>query len=140
MRRGIICLLVGFFPQDRRAALWTDHGIPTVLQHGDTISHANSQRATGTAFANHNANNGRAQPAHLAQVHRDGLGLSALLAVKTWIRAGRVNESDDWHVELFSEFHFQKSFAIALGIGATKAALDALFSGASLVMANKQTL
>ena len=133
-------LLVGLLPQDGGAAFGADDRIPAVLQHGHAITHADAKRATAAALADHGADDRRAQAAHLAQVHGDGLGLAALLAVEARVGTRRVDERDDGQAELLGQLHLQHGLAITLGIGAAKAALDALLGGAALVMAHHQTL
>ena len=53
------------------------------------------------------------------------------------IRAGRVDQADDRHLELFSELHLDERFAIALRMGAAEQALGLFLEVVSFLMADQ---
>ena len=121
-------------PQNPRAAFRADHRIVGVLQHGDAVAYADSQRAAGSAFPNHHADYRRSHLAHLEHALGDHMGLSTLLRPDAGIGARRVDEADDGHVVLFRQPHFAHGFAVTLRMRAAKIAGGALAISPSFLM------
>ncbi len=68
-------------PDDIGAAFRRNHEIGRVLQHGQVVAHADAQGATGTALADHDADDRGGQTRHHRQVLGDGLADAALLRI-----------------------------------------------------------
>ena len=75
---GGVLGLLGGLPQDRGAAFRRDHRVGAVFEHQRAVADADRQRAAGTAFADH-----RADDRHLA-VRTSPAGCGR------WLRTGRV--------------------------------------------------
>src|SRR5262249_27362136 len=114
-------------PKDGGTAFRCDHGINRVLEHVDAITHADGQRATGTAFAGNRDNDRYPDLRHFAQVERNRLGLAALFRVDSGVRARRIDEGQDWPFELFRDFHDAKRLAVTLGLWHSEIAVELLF-------------
>src|SRR3990172_132243 len=78
-RVGGVVGLVRVLPKDRRASLRADHRIDRVLQHQDAVRHAQGERASAAAFADHHRDDGHGQPRHQAEAGRDGFRFAPLL-------------------------------------------------------------
>jgi hypothetical protein len=86
-----------------------------VLEHQHAIADAQTQCAAAAAFADHGDDQRYLQRRHLAQVHRNRLGLPALFRANAGIRALRVDEAEDRELEFLGELHHPQSFAKSLG-------------------------
>ena len=64
------------------------------------IADGNGQRAAGAAFAGDGDDDGHRQARHLAQIMRDGFGLTALFGVDSGIGSRRVDEGEDRPAEI----------------------------------------
>lgn len=137
---GVVVLLVGLFPEDRRAALGADDGVPGVFEHGDTVGDGDAECSAGTALTDDDADDGCLEARHFAEVDGDGLGLTPLLGTDAGVSARGVDESDDGEAELGGELHFEQRLAVALGVCAAEVAGEFFLRVASLVVADDEAL
>lgn len=137
---GVVVLLVGLFPEDRRAALGADDGVPGVFEHGDAICDGDAEGSAGAALADDDAHDGGLEACHFAEIDCDGLGLASLLGTDAGVGARGVNESDDGESKLGGELHFEECLAVALGVCAAEVAGEFFLRVAPLVMADDEAL
>jgi hypothetical protein len=90
----------GTAPQDGGATFRRDHRVDRVLQREHYVADAERERAARATLAKDDDHDRRLQPRHQEDRLRDRLGLPALLALGTRVRAGRVDERDERQVEL----------------------------------------
>src|SRR6267143_1588061 len=98
------------------------------------VSFADAQRAARSAFTDDHSNAWHAQIHHLAQIHGDRFGDVTLFRADAWERAGRVDQRDHRHVELFREAHQAERFAISLGMGAAEISFHVFLRVAALLV------
>jgi len=140
LRCNRVRALVGFFEEDGCTTFGTDDGVPRMFKHANAIGHCDAKCATRPTLSNHDAHDRRAQTAHLHEIHRDRLRLSALLTANPRIRARRINKCDDGKFQLLGESHLQQCLAISLWLRATKVRRDFLLHRLAFVMTNQHHL
>ena len=111
-----------------------------MFEHGHSITNSDAECTPGSALADHDRHDGRAQTAHLSQIDRDGLRLTTLFGADPGVGSGRVDETDDWKTVLLGESHFHQRLAVALGMSTAEVAFDLFGCGPSLVVADDQRL
>ena len=136
-RAGSLIGVLLMFPQNAGAALGADDRIVGVLQDGDVVANANSQRAAGSTFADDNAQNGSIEPGHVTQIDRDLIRLAAFLSADSGVSAGGIDEANDGQLEFGGGLHFAECFAIAFGIGHAVITSVAFFEIAAFVLADE---
>src|SRR5690606_38106601 len=113
--------------QDPGAALRTDHGVVRVLQHCDSVSHADSQGTAGSPFTNHDTDDRRPKSRHHKHRVRDGHGLAAFFGTDSWVGTWGVDKGYDRQLVFGRQLHLLDRFAVALWVGAAKVALTSFF-------------
>ena len=98
------------------------------------------ERTAGTAFADHDAHNRRANLAHRLQILGDNRRLTAFLGRDPRIRTGRVDERDDRQTILGRQCHLLQCLAITLRMGTPEVARLALGEVLPLLVADKHHL
>ena len=135
---GVVGLLVGLLPEDRGTALGGDDGVPGVLEHGYAVGDGDAEGSARAAFTDDDGDDGDFQPAHLAEVDGDGLGLSAFFCSQTRVSARGVYEGDDGESEFLCFAHLCECFAVALGVGAPEMACEFFLRGFAFLMADDE--
>src|SRR6185503_6129492 len=107
---------LAILPQNCRAAFDRDHGVDRILEHQDPIGDPQRERATRSALADDRGDDGDLEAAHLEEIPRDRLRLTALLRAEAGPRAWRVDEREDRDVKLLGELHQAQRLAVALGM------------------------
>ena len=129
--------VLGPFPEDRGAAFGADDRIIGVFEHRHPVAQADPQGASGPAFADHQADDRRIDPAHRHQRLGDRQGLPSLLGGDPGIGAGSVDEGDDWQAELGRHLHLEDRLAIPFGMGAAEVAGGSLGERPPLLVADE---
>src|SRR3569623_1349022 len=130
-------LLVGSVaPHDGGARFRSDDEVERVLEDQNAIADGKSQCAARPAFAADDGDGGNAQPSHYAEIARDSFGLTALLGAKAGVGAGEIDKADHGPPELLGDLHAAKSLPVALRMGHSEIALNALFGAAALPVAD----
>ncbi len=107
-----------------------------MLEHKDSVRHAESQGPSGSPLADHHGDRGNSESSHLAKVHGNRLGLAALFGTDAGVGARGVDERHDGAAELLSESHEPQRLAVSLGMGHAEVAAQVLLHVAALLVAD----
>src|SRR5579884_44170 len=137
-RRGRLLRLRGVAPEDRGAALRSDHGVDGVLLHQDAIRNGDRHRAAGAALADDARDRRHRQPRHRRLRARDRAALAVLLGRDPRVGPWRVDERDHREAEALREVEDADRLLVALGIRHAELAVEALLDVAPLLVADER--
>ena len=100
------------------------------------VAHANPQGTTGTALANHNADNRCRQTRHHRQILGDRFADTALLGVNTRIRSRRIYQGNNWNFVPLSQLHQAQGLAVPLWFWHAKITHDLILHRPPLLLTN----
>src|SRR3989304_2045589 len=98
-----------------------------MLQHGNLISHADTQGTPRAALADHHADYRQAQPTHGHEIFRYSLGYAALFGTYARISPGGVDQGNDGQVVFLCQLHNPKGLTVAFRMSAAEIAGYLLF-------------
>ena len=135
-RRRRVGGLLGFVPQDGRAAFRRYHRIDRMLEHVHFVGRGDGDRPARSAFADDGGDEGRVQRETGLRRTRDRFGLSALFRADAGIGARRIDQRDHRQAETIGHVEQALHLAIPFRHRHAEIVLQPRFGVVALLMAD----